>query len=91
MNTSIKKQKELLDYKMKEFTRERSKVSELKIELEKNSLSHSGKDKIDNSLLKSMTLLKAIKLEMDEIRKELYGSWAPIKKGNEIDTGKKQD
>ncbi len=38
MNVSIKKQKEMLDHKMKEFTREKSRFSELKLELEKKQL-----------------------------------------------------
>jgi hypothetical protein len=80
MNMSIKKKKEMLDSKLKELRREQVKLNSLKGVLDLEQSGYTGRNSVENSLVKSVSLIKSIRSEMEEIERDLYGSWAPPSK-----------
>mgnify|MGYP003119680152 FL=1 len=80
MGLSIKKKKDYLDLKFKELTREGKKATLLKEELDRTSTSQSGRVRIENSLLNISVKIRSIRSEMEDIKKDIYGSWEPSEK-----------
>jgi len=75
---SIKKLKNNLESKHKELLRIKSKAEKL-AEQARGSSSHSDKTRIKNTLYKLKSDMSAIEKELEEMKKEIYGPWAPKK------------
>ena len=75
---SIKKLKNNLESKHKELIRIKNKAERL-AEQARESSSHSDETRIKNSLHKLKSDMNAIEKEVEEMKEEIYGSWAPTK------------
>ena len=75
---SIKKLKNNIESKHKESVRIKNKVVKLIEEL-KESDNHADKTRIQNLLYKLKSDMKALESELNEMKEEVYGSWAPKK------------
>jgi uncharacterized coiled-coil DUF342 family protein len=75
---SIKKLKNNLESKHKELLRIKSKAEKL-AEQASESSSHSDKTRIKNTLYKLKSDVSAIEKELEDMKEEIYGSWAPAK------------
>lgn len=74
----ISELKNNLESKHRELVKIKNKARKL-AEQSSESLSHSDKTRIENSLHKLKPDLKSLEKEIDELKKEIYGSWAPSK------------
>ena len=74
---SIKKKKDSLDSKFKELTKEKKKAIMLMEELKRSSISQSEIVRIENSLLNVSVKIRSIESEMEDAKKDIYGSWEP--------------
>tara|TARA_R110000851_G_scaffold288868_2_gene442941 strand:- start:1808 stop:2056 length:249 start_codon:yes stop_codon:yes gene_type:complete len=77
MTMSIKKKKDSLDSKFKELTKEKKKAIMLMEELKRSSISQSEIVRIENSLLNVSVKIRSIESEMEDAKKDIYGSWEP--------------
>ena len=77
MTMSIKKKKDFLDSKFKELTKEKKKAIMLMEELKRSSISQSEIVRIENSLLNVSVKIRSIESEMEDAKKDIYGSWEP--------------
>ncbi|MEE9353346.1 MAG: hypothetical protein V3U94_02865 [Candidatus Thorarchaeota archaeon] len=75
---TISKLKDNLESKHKEKGRVMTKLARLKEEA-KDLNSHSIKTRIENSVYKLRADLKSIDNEIEDLKQEIYGSWAPKK------------
>ena len=75
---SIKKLKNNIESKHKEYVRIKNKIVNLFCEL-KQIDNHGDKTRIQNLLYKSKSDMKSLESELYEMKKEVYGSWAPKK------------
>ena len=80
MTMSIKKKKDSLDSKFKELTKEKKKAIMLMEELKRSSISQSEIVRIENSLLNVSVKIRSIESEMEDAKKDIYGSLEPSAK-----------